>query len=97
MKHVAFLDQLLLLLPIALVVADQQQVGGQVGATIQTSSGPVSGHPAANRTGVSEYLGIPYAQPPLGDLRFAAPQSYSSSKPVTGASYVCSSFCQTGK
>ena len=86
MKHLAFLGGLLLLLPTALVGADKSDA--QVGAVVQTSSGPISGHPALNRTQVSEYLGIPYAQPPLGDLRFAEPQTFSSSKPLTGASYV---------
>ena len=94
MKHVAFFGGLLLLLPTTFVVADQSDA--QVGVTVQTSSGPVSGHPALNRTQVSEYLGIPYAQPPLGDLRFAAPQTYSSSKPLTGASYVRNIHYRTG-
>lgn len=60
-----------------------------VGATVQTQSGPVTGHAALNRTAVSEYLGIPYASPPLGNLRFAAPQSYNSTKPFSASAYVC--------
>jgi hypothetical protein len=47
-----------------------------VGQTIQTSSGAVVGHAATNHSEVSEYLGIPYAQPPVEDLRFAAPVKY---------------------
>ncbi|KAI4154657.1 MAG: hypothetical protein LQ340_001544 [Diploschistes diacapsis] len=45
-----------------------------VGQPVQTTSGTVAGHAASNLTHVSEYLGIPYAQPPLGALRFKAPQ-----------------------
>ena len=59
-----------------------------VGAIVKTSSGAIAGHAAHNRTRVSEYLGIPYAKPPLGDLRFAAPQSYASSEPLNAATFV---------
>ncbi|KAF4614294.1 hypothetical protein G7Y89_g15443 [Cudoniella acicularis] len=53
-----------------------------VGQTVQTANGPVAGHPASNQSDVSEYLGIPFAQPPIGDLRFAAPV-----KPTGNSSY----------
>lgn len=59
-----------------------------VGATVHTTSGPITGHAAKNRTQVSEYLGIPYAQPPLGQLRFAAPQQFTSTKPFDAAAFV---------
>lgn len=59
-----------------------------VGATVKTSSGAITGHAARNCTRVSEYLGIPYAKPPLGDLRFAAPQSYASSNLLNAATFV---------
>ena len=49
--------------------------------------GPVIGHRAKNATQVSEYLGIPFAQPPVGDLRFAPPQPYTSSSAITAASF----------
>ena len=64
-----------------------------VGATVKTSSGPILGYAARNRTRVSEYLGIPYAKPPLGDLRFAAPQSYASSKLLNAATFVGNNIC----
>ncbi|MCU1645098.1 MAG: carboxylesterase [Nocardia sp.] len=38
--------------------------------TVTTTYGPVSG---VHRDTGTAYLGIPYAQPPVGDLRFAAP------------------------
>jgi len=87
MKHLVALASLLLL-PALLVGGKQPDVG----ATVQTSSGPVTGHAALNQTQVSEYLGIPYAQPPLGNLRFAPPQTYSSQTPLTGSSYVSQLF-----
>lgn len=62
-----------------------------VGQTVLTSSGPVNGHPASNATEVSEYLAIPYAQPPVGDLRWAAPQAYSGSQVINGTNFVCPS------
>lgn len=43
---------------------------------VQTSNGYFIGHQAPNASEVIEYLGIPYAQPPVGDLRFAAPVAY---------------------
>ncbi|KAJ5085251.1 Carboxylesterase type B [Penicillium argentinense] len=51
---------------------------GQVGATVKTTSGRIQGHVAERKPAVSEYLGIPYAAAPIGDLRFAAPVSYRS-------------------
>ncbi|TKA80671.1 hypothetical protein B0A49_01620 [Cryomyces minteri] len=71
----------LLLLPLA--TAHRRPTN--VGATVNTTSGPVTGHPARNRTQVSEYLGIPYAQPPLGPLRFAAPQKFASAQPFNAS------------
>lgn len=49
-------------------------------AGIRTSSGIVVGHPAPNRTGVTEFLGIRYAEAPVGTLRFAAPKKYVAPK-----------------
>lgn len=59
-----------------------------VGQTVQTSSGPVAGHPASNNSLVSEYLGIPYGQSPTGDLRFAAPVKFTGSAALNGSSFV---------
>jgi cholinesterase len=57
-----------------------------VGQVVSTTSGAVSGHAASNATGVSEYLGIPFAQPPVGALRFAAPVAYNGSEAIIDAS-----------
>ncbi|KAK4173861.1 putative lipase [Triangularia setosa] len=43
-------------------------------AQVRTSSGLITGHTAPNTGCVIEFLGIPYAKPPIGDLRFAPPQ-----------------------
>ncbi|KAG9684842.1 cholinesterase, partial [Aureobasidium melanogenum] len=56
-------------------------------APVNTTSGLIIGHASRNRSQVSEYLGIPYAQPPLGELRFAAPQQYSSDDIFNASSF----------
>lgn len=47
------------------------------GCRVSTTNGPIQGHPAENRSDVTEFLGIPFAHPPVGQLRFAAPQAYT--------------------
>jgi len=44
------------------------------GRGVQTSSGTVVGRASPWKPGVSEYLGVPFAAPPVGDLRWAPPQ-----------------------
>ncbi|KAG8162502.1 hypothetical protein KVR01_008267 [Diaporthe batatas] len=67
-----------------------------VGQRVNTTSGIIQGHAAANRSDVSEYLGIPFAQPPIGDLRFAAPEPYRSSLPIDASSYGLMCVTNTG-
>lgn len=55
--------------------------------TVDTSNGPITGHLADNSQCVVEYLGIPYAKPPVGDLRFAPPQSFTSREPYEAKSF----------
>ncbi|RDL30432.1 Carboxylic ester hydrolase [Venustampulla echinocandica] len=58
-----------------------------IGQTVRTQSGPVSGHAASSAQNVSTYLGIPYAQPPLGNLRFAPPKPYHSHQHIDGSQF----------
>jgi carboxylesterase type B len=59
----------------------------KVGQTVQTTSGSIVGHAASDATEVSEYLGIPYAQPPTGDLRFQPPVAYNSTGIITAKDF----------
>lgn len=52
-----------------------------------TKNGRITGHPASNATQVIEYLGIPYAQPPTGDLRFAPPKAYEGKSDFEAATW----------
>lgn len=59
-----------------------------VGVPVNTTSGRIWGHAAPNATQVSEYLGIPFAVPPLGHLRFAPPVAYNG----TGKEHFATKF-----
>lgn len=69
------------------VEVGKRQTTWAVGQTVNTTSGPVIGHAGKTAEGVSEYLGIPYAQPPIGDLRFAAPVKFNGTDPINGTSF----------
>jgi carboxylesterase type B len=58
--------------------------GSEALAGIRTTSGIVIGHKASwpENSDVDEYLGIPYAAPPLDNLRFRAPQPYKAKEDV---------------
>ncbi|KAE8403801.1 Alpha/Beta hydrolase protein [Aspergillus pseudonomiae] len=74
---------------VAALPASSQQVSiiQPVGASVWTSSGLIEGHTAPQRSNVSEYLGIPYATPPTGDLRFARPVAHHSNSTVRASTY----------
>lgn len=59
----------------------------RVGQIVQTTSGLVKGHAAGDANEVSEYLGIPYAQPPVGDLRFQPPVAYNSTSTILATDF----------
>ena len=56
--------------------------------TVRTSSGLIVGHNAPNRPGVGEFLGIRFARPPVGELRFAAPKAYTSRDTFVASHFV---------
>jgi len=66
MQNSLFLQLLLIQTIFAASIPSQQYV--------RTQNGIVKGHDATNRSTVFEYLGLPYAQSPVGNLRFAPPQ-----------------------
>lgn len=63
-----------------------------VGQTVSTTSGLVVGHAAADASEVSEYLGIRYAVPPVGPLRFQPPVRYTGNGTVNATVFVGSSL-----
>jgi cholinesterase len=63
--------------------------------TVETGNGRIVGHRSATSENVWEYLGIPYAQSPLGDLRFAAPQKYKGNGSYTANKFVSACFNTT--
>jgi cholinesterase len=62
----------------------------QVGQSVQTQTGKVIGKASSWKNQVSEYLGVPFAKPPVGDLRWAAPQALdkNSSKVIEATKFV---------
>lgn len=62
----------------------------QVGQAVKTTSGDVTGRPAsyAGNEQVSEYLGIPYAAPPVGNLRWLAPQPFKANGSIAANKFV---------
>jgi hypothetical protein len=68
-----------------------QQGKWTLGQTVKTTSGSIQGHATSNATEVSEYLGIPYAFPPVGRLRFQPPIRYHGKETINGSNFVSKS------
>lgn len=71
----------------ALALALYPGPGHSASYDVATTNGIVTGHAAPNLNNTIEFLGIPYAQPPVGDLRFAAPLA-----PVSNGSFVAAEW-----
>jgi hypothetical protein len=54
-----------------------------------TTNGKITGHPAPNVRNTVEFLGIPYAKPPVGQLRFAPPLPPDGNESFVAAKWVC--------
>jgi hypothetical protein len=68
------------------------QASWKVGQEVKTTSGTVIGQASKWQPEVSEYLGIPFAKAPEGELRWAAPQAITdASKVINATKYVKSS------
>lgn len=83
MAWLRFAD-LFLLLAIAFVA----RVGGTNDMEVRTTSGLIEGHGAPRRPSVTEFLGVPFAKPPIGNLRFAAPRAYRATGRYKASAFV---------
>ncbi|KAJ5787487.1 Carboxylesterase type B [Penicillium paradoxum] len=84
-------------LPAALGQICSDHPESHIGDAVLTSSGLIEGHAAPRKPAVSEYLGIPYASPPIGDLRFAAPVAYASDGTIQATAYSPDCPANSGK
>jgi Carboxylesterase family len=60
-----------------------------IGQAVKTTSGSIVGQASSWKKEVSEYLGVPFAAPPVGPLRWAAPQPFKGDgKTIQATKYV---------
>lgn len=55
---------------------------------VNTSNGQIEGHFTSRGSSVVEFLGIPFAQPPVGSLRFSVPERYSGNESYVASHWV---------
>ncbi|KAI1847473.1 hypothetical protein JX265_012313 [Neoarthrinium moseri] len=68
-------------------VAAKSKCNSGAGLTVQTTSGELTGAINATAPNVRQFLGIPYAKPPVGALRFQPPTPYVSDGPVNATKF----------
>jgi hypothetical protein len=71
----------MLLTPLAVVLSMATGIAGaRALSTVHTRQGNISGIQCPG-SATMQFLGIPFAQPPIGDLRFASPVAYNATYP----------------
>jgi para-nitrobenzyl esterase len=64
---------------------------------VRTTLGPIIGRDQGRSSGTYSWLGIPYAEPPVGDLRWQAPKAHRSWKDVRRAQQYGPGCTQPGR
>jgi hypothetical protein len=62
--------------------ASSAQQSWTVGQGVKTTSGHVVGMASAKNAGVSQYMGIPFAQPPQGANRWVKPLDFNTTDEI---------------